>query len=129
MLDDAVAGQRQAGLVAPHRPLNDRQAASPDETGCQRQQEHRDLGSAEPQTIPNAPVGCYDCWVTVQTGVSHATEPTSVGMPKASISAPDEAGVKQVVVTSRWYALALALLFCAALGTRLIGLGGAVTED
>ena len=28
-----------------------------------------------------------------------------------------------------WYVLALALLFLLALGTRSIGLGGAVTED
>jgi hypothetical protein len=63
--------------------------------------------------------------------VSHVIEPTVVEVPEDSISGPPE--FKRTIRVTRvprgWYLVALALLFLMALGTRAIGLGGAVTED
>ena len=68
----------------PHRPA----------PACrQRQQDQRDRDLGEPEAIPNAPAGCYDCGVGIQSDTSHAVEPTAAGVRAASIAGRDEAAV------------------------------------
>src|SRR6266496_2128031 len=71
----------------------------------------------------------------IGTGVSHALQTTTAAPPGASVElappAPEltSAAGRAWAGTIVWPAVALALVFGLALWLRLIGLGGAVTED